>query len=316
MTTSAEILTNFEHCQRWGYWSLSWKRHRLSPIQAFHESVHRALTEDVADPGDHAGSIIMTLATERGLEIPSKYNKYECAINHAAIADLVVTAIRQGNGERWRVCDQPRDGWASSVRMDPAGGQLRRFLAVSHWSEEREYSVKHSWYVLGEIAHFELPMQLVIAVLGPTTGGRRQSAWAKGLLHPQLSELRFRRRRRAKIEGFRETWLPVYREQHAEISRERWLSAMHADDVLRELLFVVNVAVPEPRQLATIRDLAWRQRHRLHALEALPERQLATCLDPIHPCPFRSCCWSDPQVLPQAGVFDPVEAEAHSEAVY
>lgn len=272
----------------------------------FHAAVRQALTEDVPDPGQSAGELMISLATNPGLDYPHSVNLYRCVINHAAIADLVVTAIRQ-NGERWVPLEFPcgqANGWNTSALMSPDGSHLRRFLAVSHWSDDRESYERMSWYVYGEIAHFGMPMQMAVAVIGPMTGGRRHSHWAKALLHPSHSELRFRLRRRSKVEGFAESWQVVYREEHDEIARERWLASMHMDEVLNESLFVVNIPVPEESERATIRELAKRQLERLHAITALPEKQLTTCNNPLHPCPFRACCWSQPESRPEDGGFD------------
>lgn len=302
MIASAELLSHFERCCRAGYWSRDWRRHKMSPTEMLSTAVRRALIEDDPDPGERAGEHMVTLAAARGLDVDSSINLYRCAINHAAIANIVVTAIRQ-NGERW-IPSVPLDGWDSSVMMSPDGRYLRRFLAVSHWSADRAFYEKHSWYALGEIAHYKIPMQLVVAVLGPISAGRRHSHWSKALLHPYGSELRFRLRKRAKVEGFTETWRPVYREEHDEIERSKWLSAMMADDVLDESLFVVDLPVPEEAACREIRELARRQLDALNAITSLPEKQLSTCHNPIMPCAFRASCWAEPESTPEYGDYD------------
>jgi hypothetical protein len=304
--SSAELLSNFEHCQRWGHWSQSWERHRMRPLEMLHSAVRQALIEDCKDPGESAGEIVMTLAADRGLDISLSHNLYRCGINHACIADLIVTRLRQDGG-RWIVpCSDER--WTTSALVSPEGTHLRRFLAVTYWSEDREFFEKHSWYSLGEIAHYELPMQLVIAVLGPVNGGRRHGHWSKAIMHPQRSELRFRLRRRAKVEGFKETWLPIWREEHDEISREKWLASMAMDEVLQQSLFVLDIPVPERPRLIQMRDMAARQLERLQKIRRLPEKQLSTCHNPLHPCPFRACCWSDPGSGPEEGGYDSTRA--------
>jgi hypothetical protein len=252
----------------------------------------------------------VTLARDRGLDIADSTNIYRCAMNHAAAADLVTTVIRQGaRGEAWIDAGHahrgapPISGWQTSAFMDASSAKLRQFIAVSHWSEEREFFEKHSWKVLGEIAYWGEPMELVVAVLGPMSGGRRHSHWSKAQLHPQGSELRFRIRRRRSTEGFRETWLPVYREDHDEISREKWIQGMLDDDVIRDSLFVVNVPVPDEAALQQIRNLASQQLENARIFY-LPAKQLSTCHNPIAPCPFRACCWSEPESKPEDGGYD------------
>jgi hypothetical protein len=313
--STAELLTNFEHCNRWGYWSRSWERHRLTPMDMFHEAVRTALVEDTPDPGEAAGENFMMLARDRGLEISDSINLYRCAKNHSAIADIVTTAIRRNGEDAYWTSPESPEGWTTSALMNPEGTRIRQFLAVSTWSEDREFYEKHSWFCLGEIAHWRMPMELVVAVLGPMSGGRRTGPWSKAQIHPQRSELRFRIRRRRSTEGFRDTWLPVYREDHDEIGRDKWLAAMLVDEVLQQSLFVVPVPVPEEPRLTQIRDLAARQLQRLDDIlpgklytgpPHVPEKQLSTCHNPIAPCPFRACCWSDPESLPEAGGYDSI----------
>jgi hypothetical protein len=245
----------------------------------------------------------MTLCAERGLELPNRnQHLYPSAISHAAVADMVVTAIRNQNHEVWQPGPDPVDSWISSVQLDPTGTRLRRFLAVSTWSADRELYERQSWYCLGEVAHYGMPMQLVVAVLGPMVNGRRHNPWAKGLLHPQGSDLRFKLRRRSSVEGFKESWKPIYREEHDEIQRERWLGAMAMDEVLPELLFVVEIPVPEDS--AAIRKLAAHQLERMAGLRWTPPKQLSTCRNPIHPCPFQACCWGQPETKPSFNGYD------------
>jgi hypothetical protein len=277
----------------------------MRPMEMFHQAVHDALISDASDPGEHAGEVMLELARDRGLDIGREHNYYRCAINHAAAADLIVTAIRNV-AESWIVPDITYPGWRTSALMNAAGNHLRRFLGVAYWGEERETHVKNSWHVLGEIAHYQMPMQLVVAVIGPMSGGRRHSPWSKALLHPKGNRLRFRLRQRSRVEGFAESWRPIYREDHDEIERRAWLQGMLDDGVLESSLFVVEVPVPAENQCAHIRDLALRQLGRLDAIAALPEKQLTSCDSPLRPCPFRSCCWVDPESQPEAGEFDPL----------
>lgn len=304
MICSADILTNFEHCQRWGHWSRSWQRRKMSSMEMFAAAASYALPWQGDDPGEDAASHFMELAHDRGLEVPRNVNTYRCAINHAAAVDLVVTAIRETSPAWLELASLP--GWTTSAQVNVEGTRLRRFLPVAYWNDEREFFFKNNWHCIGEIAQYRLPMELVVAVIGPMTGGRRHAAWSKALFNPRAGgpRLRFRLRQRSRVEGFAESWRPIYREDHDEIDRKKWLEAMFADEVLQENLFVVRVPVPEETQLAHIRDLAARQLARLGAILELPPKQLTTCTNPIRPCPFQSCCWSQPESRPEDGGFD------------
>lgn len=300
--TSPELLTAAESCSRRGFYAARWHKHRLTSSEMTRLAVTSALRSDVPDIGEAAGSNVMTLARDRGLDLDGS-NVYRVAVNHSAIADIVATAIRKPGEPAWLKPPAVPD-WISSASIDSTGSYLRRFLPVSTWNEDRQRHEIRSWFTLGETATYGLPMQLIVAILGPTAGGRRTGYFSKALLHPSRSSLRFRLRSRKTVEGFKESFTSIYREEHDQISREQWLDAMHADGVLADSLFVVHVPVPGELEIQAIRDLAKR---RLDALPLeLPDRQLSTCDGPLAACPFRVCCWSQPESRPDDGGFDEV----------
>lgn len=267
----------------------------MTPMEMLHAAIRLGLTEESTDPGQNAGEHFMTLAHKRGLEVADATNIYRCAVNHAAVADIAVTATLKG--ETWAT-PPISSTWNPACLMDKSGTHLRRFLAVSSWNDERVFYEKNSWFGLGEVANLQLPMQMVVCVIGTMSGGRRHGHWSKALLHPQHSHLRFKLKRSSTIEGFKETWLPIYREDHDEIGRDRWLQGMYDDGVLQDSLFVVNIPIPPEPECVRIQDLAKRQFERLNHLQEIPDPHLSTCHDPIHPCPFRVCCWGQPKESP------------------
>ncbi len=296
---SPEILTAFESCQRRGFWQQSWQKHRLSALQMLNESVRDALTyPGPDDPGEYAGSSVMTLAAERGLDVDgNKVNIYRSVSNHAAIADLILTIARKPGEAPWESAPKSST-WNSSALMDPAGDHLRRFLAVSNWNEERAASEIRSWQVLGEICQFQMPMQLVIANIGQQFSGRRRSFWSRGVMHPFTKQIRFKLSRKAHVSEFKETWAEVWREEHDEVSREKWIEGLIGDDVLPEMLFVVDVPMPSEIVVQKIRDMAGRKLDQISKLRELPERQLSTCHSPLGNCPFVDCCNLEPEFAP------------------
>lgn len=304
---SADILTSLELCERKAHWAQRWERHRLLPNEMVRMGVLAGLTvTDRDDYGEYAGEEVVTLAAERGMDIDrNKYNIHRAVMNHAGIADIVTTAIRKKGAPAWQVLTKGST-WNSSALVDPDGKYLRRFLPVGNWNAERQEHEIRSWYGLGEVCMAKMPMQMVIAQLGSMVGGRRHGHWTKALLHPQHSSLRFKLRSRAKVDGFRETWIPVFREEHDDIERERWLEAMHADDVLREVLFVVEIPLPGELEAERIRDMGKRKLDAAAKVTKLPEKQLSTCDGPLAPCPFRGCCWGEPETVPSPGMFHAV----------
>ena len=305
--SSASILTAYESCERRGYWARHWEKHRLGAIEMVRRGVLAGLQvegDGDIDFGTWAGDEVVTLASERGLDA-DRTNLHRSVMNHAGIADLITTAMRRPDDPPWEFLPVTH-GWASSCMVDSAGTTLRRFLPVSTWNPERQDHEIRSWYVTGEQCVHRMPMDLVVANLGPMSGGRRHSPWAKALLHPQQSSLRFRKRSRGTIDGFKETWKPIFREDHDNINREKWLQAMIDDEVLIECLFVIKLAAPTDQEAIRITDLAKRKLDALSKTKKLPEKQLSTCDGPIAPCPFRLCCWYDEECEPSSGVFDAI----------
>lgn len=291
-----------------------------------YSAVRAGLTEaERSDFGEVAGEHVEELGANRGLEKVEGCHVYESVINHACLADILVTAMRRPGDAPWvpagpegkrKVSGKLAENggeiggkwgveWESGAYLDPSGDALRGFLLVSSWSKERERAAMSSWATLGEVCHFGLPMKLAVAVVGPMEFGRRRSPWCKGLLHPSNRSLRFKRRGKGWTTGFKETWQPAWREDHAEIDRRAWLQAMLEDDVLASHLFAVEVSVPPTHLRDRVRGLAETSLTGAEKTE-LPSARLEVCNDPIHPCPFISCCWSEPESSPEDGGYDPV----------
>ncbi len=307
---SADTITAFELCQRKAYFSQRWERHKLLPSEMLRMGVLAGLTiKDHTDYGEFAGEEVVTLASERGMDIDrDKHNVYRAVMNHAGIADIVTTAIRKEGQSAWLPIGKSRDiNWNSSCLIDPTGNFLRRFVPAGSWNQERQEHEIRSWYGLAEVCMAKLPMQMVVAQLGNMNGGRRHGHWSKALLHPRNAGIRFKLRSRMTIDGFKETWIPVWREEHDDIGRQRWLDAMHEDRVLEEVLFVVDIPLPGELEAQRIRDMASRKLDEISKLTALPEKQLSTCDGPLAPCPFRGCCWGEPEMAPSSPLFDAVD---------
>lgn len=308
---SAEILTAFETCKRKAFWVRQWDKHRISATEMVRRGVTAAMTvPEAEDFGDYAGEEVVDLAVNRGLDALAKdVNIHASVMNHAAIADIVSGFIRKPKTKPWLTL-APGKNWASSALMDPDGGLLRRFIPVSNWNPERMQHELRSFFTLGEVCMMRRPMQMVVAVLGQLSFGRRHSAWSKAFLHPQHSEIRFKPRARSRVDGFKETWLKVFREEHDEIPRDKWIAAMFEDDVVRDILFVVNVPLPGELEAQRIRDLIAFKLDSASRLDRLPEKQLSVCDGPLSPCQFRQCCWGDPESAPTPGIFDAIGAGA------
>jgi hypothetical protein len=259
------------------------------------EALRTALTAPSGDYGEIAGSAVMQLAEDRGLDTES-HKLYPSVIHHACMADLIATVVRKPSDPAWLIPD-PVQNWTSECFLSPDGQTLRRIMLASSWSDSRHYAECRSWRTLGEVAHYELPMSMIVAVIGPERDGLRRGAWTQGFLHPQNHTLRFRKKSRSVSEVFNDKWEHVYREDHAEISRETWLNAMLKDDVLGEVLFRVDIPIPPSPHLLRIRQMASRKLERLYALKEKPEANLSSCEWPVK-CPFLRMCHTLPEVDP------------------
>jgi hypothetical protein len=295
------LLSSFETCARKGFLARSWLARKLNASQMTYEAIRHVLTLPAASNaqdgawGEVAGSQVMQLASDRGLDT-DLHDLYSCVLHHAALADILVTVIRKQKDEPWLIPD-PVQNWTSGAFLSPDGSTLRRVVLVSHWTEEREQSEKRSWYSMGEIAVYNLPMQMLVMVIGQMRNGRRSSPWVKGFLHPQNRQLRFRRKDRAKSATFNEAWSVAWREEHDEISRETWLNAMLKDDVLREVCFRVDLPVLPASERNRVLDMSRRKLDRLYSLKEKPEANLSSCEWPL-PCQFKRCCWNNPEKEP------------------
>lgn len=245
--------------------------------------------------GELAGAEVLQLAEDRGLQTDQN-DIYSSVIHHAALSDLLVSSIRKPQDEPWLVPD-PVQNWTSDCFLSPDGRYLRRYTLVSHWNDQRHYSECRSWYSCGEIAHYKLPMQLIVLVIGQERLGKRLSPWVSGFLHPANHELRFRKKSRSQTEVFNDKWTKIWREDHAEITRETWLNGMLKDDVLPEVCFKIDMPVPDEIHCQRIRDIAARKLERLYAMTETPEPNLSTCDWPV-PCTFRRLCHTIPEREP------------------
>ena len=287
---TAELLDGYERCSRISWWSRDWEKGRLSPQDMLDIGVKAGLTEPIGGEfGMTAGETLYALGATR--EIESKQNNIHAEIVHlASIVDLVTTAIRKPIDEPWRI-PEPLDRWKSECFLSPDGMHLRKVVFVTSWSSDRHYSLCRSWSALGEVCHHNLPMQLVVVMLGKNQNGRFHSYWSHGLTHPVNKKLRFRKKQ-ATATGFKDSWIEVWREDHDEITTQEWLNAMITDDVIRDVMFKIDVAVPEKTARERIIDLAARKLDKIDKIKTLPDRNLSSC-DWPSPCQFRRVCDND-----------------------
>lgn len=295
---SAELLTNFEACQREGVWSADWRRPRLDSTEMLRRSITAGLmVADRSDYGDVAGEEMMELAVNPGMETPASHHIHESVVHHAALADMLTSAIRAPGSPPWEIPAPTPAGWTSSAFLDPSGDRLRRVVIASSWNDDRHYSEIRSWFGLGEVAMYGLPMTMAVVVIGQQRDGKRSSPWTRGFLHPYTHKLRLRKKTRVTGETFSEKWEQIWREDRGEISTRTWLQAMLDDDILRDVCFTVDIDVPSEAAVTRIKETIVRELDYVagYGIEMMtPEVQFSTCSK----CQFLKCCWSDPPFEP------------------
>jgi hypothetical protein len=285
--TTAELLDGYERCSRISWWSRDWEKGRLSPQDMLDIGVKAGLTCPIGvEAGMEAGETLYALGASR--EIDSKQHDIHAEIVHlASISDIVVSAIRKSTDEPWGMPD-PLDRWKTSCFLSPDGSHLRKIVFVSGWSKDRHYALCRDWGALGEVAFHNIPLHIVVVVLGTHQDGRYKSFWTRALRHPVNKTLKFRKKQNI-ASGFKNTWDEIFREDHDEYTTTQWLEGMLKDDVLRDVLFRVDVNVQEKPVRQRIIDLANRKLDRIEKLKSLPDENLSGCSWPIK-CDFiRSC---------------------------
>ena len=296
---SAELLTGFERCGRIPWWGKDWKPGKLKAAEFVAAGVRAGLTESVRqDYGELAGETIYGMGSDPGLD-SKEYNLHDEVVHLAALGDVIVSAIRKAGSPPWTPApDLPN--WRSGCFISPDGAKLRRLTLVTSWDDNRHYATCRSWECLGEVCHFNLPLQMVVIVLGAHRDGRFHSYWSHGLRHPSGNKtIRFRRRNKIG-EGFKETWREIWRQDFDDISTHDWLEGMLQDGVLQDLCRRVDIAVPSKEQRERIVDLAQRKLAIINATKELPMQNLSTC-DWPSPCFLRSPCHALQEPSPAYG---------------
>jgi len=279
-----QLLNNDDFCRRLPILGRSWERESLSPMQLLSRGIEAGLTSESDDPGQDAGDRVMSLAVSRPIET-AQSDLLGLAEHTAALADMIVWLLRTGSP--WQRPAPVRLGnhlWEPDSFLGP-DGTLRRVVLCDRWSEDRATAESFDWRTL-EAAIYDMPMTLVVVVLGASRDGRRHGPLSKGYLHPVSQDLRFRKRDGG---DFCSTWNTCYREDFKG-DREEWLEAMTEDGVLEETVLLHPVEPEESTLREVLVLLAAEKLSRVRSTSALPEPQFQQCFDPIRQCPFRSCC--------------------------
>jgi len=305
---SPQLLTSYEPCNRKGVWSRDWQKWKISDTEMLQRSIRAGLLSDRSDFNVVAGEEAMSLGAEPGLD-SKEFNLFDQVVHLGNLADIITYATRKPGERPWLVPDDVRLGdgptWRPASLVDPTGTYLRRIALVSNWGDDRHFGECRGWFGMGEICALEMPMQLVVAIVGQSRGGKRHSPFSKGLLHPVNKRLKFRKKNNPH-EPFKASWNMVWREDHDEISTSSWLESMTSDLVLQDHLFKIDIPLPTKEVQKRIRDLAAKKLDEIESANILPDQQLSTCDHP-YPCLFRNPCHASKEPSQKYG-FVPVQS--------
>ena len=286
MQDTASILIADEECNRKGQWNLRWEKNKLPAARILDIGIRAGLTYDGEDFGVEAGSVVYEFGATRGVD-SDLYDQHSEIVHIANMADIISVAARKKGDKPWKTPD-PVEGWDPRCFISPDGRYLRRIVCVPNWSEERQHSITRSWYTLGPIAFYDLPMQIAVAITGNRREGKYHSFWNHALQHPQNKKLRFRKKTDI-ASGFKSTWLECWRPDHDEISTQEWINAMCEDDVLKDIFFKLDVPAMDAVSRKRVMDVAGRKLERIRNTKTLPDEQYTGCSFPVR-CQFLGCC--------------------------
>lgn len=292
MNLSTHLLDTFDKCERRFAFSQKYEPKLITPLGLLYHSLNAAIISP--DPAQSAKDAAMRMAARREM-VTGDINKFTTIRHLEALAGIIATAVQQKLGILTPLGEV--NGWDSALYRS-SNNILHRIELVSHFDDDRLRACAHSWRVIGEMAALRSPINLVMIVIGAQRGGRRHSAWTRGLLHPVNKALRFAPRN-AKKKGFGDTWNHAWREQHSEISTLEWLNQMKKDDVLDDLIHSRSIAYrhDDHRMIAAREEMFALSLRMSTATLTAPMRRSAC--DEWGGCPFANVCYSSIKKSPE-----------------
>ena len=298
MILSSESLDCYDRCERRYAFAQQYEPKLISPLGVLYAALESALLAP-DDPEQAAKDETMRIAAQKEITL-TEINKFTTVRHIGYLAGIIAVALRLRLGSMAQVQNCTQDGfdWKSAL-YETADGKRHRIELVSFWDDDRLRACAHSWRVIGELAALQSPLTLTTVVIGPHRGGRRHSAWAKGLLHPVNKTLRFAPRN-AKKTGFNDSWTKVWREHEGAISTERWLAGMKQDGVLDDLILSREIIYKpdDNRMIAARKEMGILAEAMKSASENAPMRRSSCDETGRGACPFSPCCYSPTQVMP------------------
>jgi hypothetical protein len=240
--TDTEAIWQHDSCPRFRTWGAKYELPRIPLAQAMHDALRAGL---VAGDAARAKEVFLGIAAQPGLDIEA-HNVYDIAVHHAALME-VVCAYLSAEGP-WKPCGFVDDCLPKSFLMED--GRIRRVVLCSTWNPLREAEERTSWRTIADVCITGRPMLINAIVIGNSLKGFRPTPWTRAYEHPENSILRVQK----KEGNFTANWKRIYRENTDQHAAD-WLRMMQEDGAFEELVFSVNVGVPENRK-AILSDIS------------------------------------------------------------
>lgn len=277
------ILASDDWCHRQCFYLQRYPPLALTPREILRQAIEHGLSSEADDYAGAAKDHAMELCASTVIDT-AETDLLSLAEHIAHLAEMVVWIGRTGSP--W---ERPEpiaigDGaqWRSGAFLSQNQAKLRHLICVDRWDALREMELRTSWQIAGECSAYQVPMDVVILVIGAMRAGRWASPFTTAWRHPVAKNLRFRKR---DGNDFGAAWTKVLRERDGA-DRDEWLDALTEDGVLAECAHALSVDVPE-RETVT---LSVRKLERIAAQGEVPEPQPSRCFDRMRPCAFRGCC--------------------------
>jgi hypothetical protein len=281
---TAALLTMDDHCRRAAFYAHRYMPLSLSPKQILEQAIDVGLMSDEDDFPKVAQDYAMQMCVDNVID-SSEQNLLALAEHIAGLAEMITWMARTSGP--WERPEPRRIGkgtlWTSGAFLSADEAKLRHLVCVDRWDAMREMELRTSWQVAGECAAYQVPMDIIVFVIGSMRKGRWSNPFTTGWRHPVAKVLRFKKR---DGEAFGATWERVWRETD-RADRDEWIDSMTEDGALAECVHALTVDVPDRTEETVSLSVAKLERI---AAQELPEPQPSRCFDRLRPCPFRSCC--------------------------
>jgi hypothetical protein len=282
--TTPTTLASDDFCRRLVYYESRYEPLALTPKEILINAIQYGLTSDAEDYARAANDRAMDLCTSTAIDTP-ELDLLALAEHIAGLAEMITWMARTSGP--WQRPEPRRIGkgilWTSGAYLSADEAKLRHLVCVDRWDAMREMELRTSWQVAGECAAYQVPMDIIVFMIGSMRKGRWSNPFTTGWRHPVAKVLRFRKR---DGEAFGANWTKVWRETD-EADRDEWIDSMTEDGALAECVHALTVDVPDRAEETVSLSVAKLERI---AAQELPEPQPSRCFDRLRPCPFRSCC--------------------------